>query len=365
MYLPSLLLTGIWPGTAAAQVAIQSAAIESGLISPRTFFHATLFNPGPPSEVSLEGVLHTRTGEAVLSFRTEPFRMPAGGFTVLASQLRMQSFLYGAGPVGKAAQRFQRLPGGEYAYCIHLRSDETGDEFCDELQVEEFLFLDLVQPWDGDTIEETRPALTWMMAGSGPSLTTADIRLVLVPERDGRTPAQSLAAERPLFMLPHVKERTVPFPVGVAELERGKCYAWQVERLEGSRIVDRSEPWGFCVRRTVVPDANKYVLLRTDGKQTIYQATEDRLFFRTDERYANSELHCRILNARQVPLTPIAKKVDLSASSVERSNDASKNVGANLYEVDLAPYDLGNGLYDLIVTDEKANVFRLAFQINH
>jgi len=314
----------------------------------------------------LEGEVRTQQGEIVLSFQAEPFHQQSGMRTVSAGELVMRSFVYGPSEAGRAAQHFQQLPGGQYRYCLRLHAPqaESDDEYCDAISVDESLFLDLVQPWNGDTIDELRPPLTWTISGSAPSVQTADVRITLSPMPGGESAAQALASERPLFMVPHVKQRTLPYPVGIADLERGKCYAWQAELLDGSRVVDRSEPWSFCVRLQPQPDEEKYVLLRTDGKRSVYQVTNDRLFFRTDERYANSDLHCRILNARQEPLLPVVKR-DQTSSSPDAPNAAPKNVGANLYELDLGPYGLDDGSYDLIVSDEKAHVFRLAFQINH
>lgn len=357
--LPSLLLASMGSGFATAQVTIQSAAIESGLISPRTFFHATLFNLGASCKATLEGELITRSGDPVLHFSTEPFTVPAGARTVTASELALQSFQYGSGPAGRAAQRFQRLPGGEYHYCIRLHAPqaESGDEFCERISVEDLLFLDLVQPWDGDTIEETRPALTWMMAGPGPSLATADIRLVLVPLGTGRTPAQALAAERPLFMLPHVKERTLPYPAGMADLEPGKCYAWQVEQLDGARVVDRSDAWGFCVRKHREPVPNKYVHIGHTEPGSVYEASDGRIYFRYDEAYASKKLDCTIKDERNRQINP---EVNTDGQDVA---PGTRSVGVNVYELDLSPYNLRSGYYELVVRDEKLRSYSLKFHV--
>lgn len=356
----SLLLASIWPEAVKAQVTIQTAAIESSLISPRTFFHVTLFNTGSSCEVNLEGDLFTRSGEPVLSFKTEPFRMPSGGRTAMASEFRMQVFSYGTGPMGRAAQRFQRLPGGEYRYCIRLHSSlaESHDEYCDEISVEELLILDLVQPWDGDTIDETRPALTWMMTGSGPTLDMADIRMVLVPMQTGQSPEQALAAERPLFMVPHVKQRTLPYPSGVTDLERGRCYSWQVERLDGSRVVDRSEPWGFCILEHVEPVQNKYVRIDRVEPGAIYEATDRKIFFRYDEPYASERVDCSIMDVEGTRVEP-----QLLDDARQDALLGARSVGVNLYELDLQPYGLKPGYYDLVVRNEKGRARTLKFHV--
>ncbi|MCL4281686.1 MAG: hypothetical protein KJZ58_05415 [Flavobacteriales bacterium] len=358
--LVGLLIAGCWPRSATAQVAIQAANIESGLVSPRTFLQATLFNAGAACAVTLEGDLLTGSGEQVLHFATEPFKMPAGGRTVMANELAMQSFTYGAGAAGRSAQRFQRLPGGDYNFCIRLHAPqaESGDEFCDKLIVEDLLFLDLVQPWDGDTIDETRPPLTWMLSGPTASLAPADIRLVLVPLPQGKKPGQAVATERPLFMLPHVQERTIQYPAGVADLERGKCYAWQVERLDGTRVVDRSEPWGFCVRKHQEPVQNKYVRIDRQQPGAVYEALDRKIFFRYDEPYSSTQMDCSIWSRTTGRINPELLDDAKASSPVD-----VRSVGVNLYMLDLQPYGLKPGYYDLLVRNEKGRTHTLKFHV--
>lgn len=358
--LSNLIWTSLGAGSVIAQVTIQSATIEPTLISPQTFFQVALHNMGPAVVASLEGELQTRSGEAVLSFRSEPFRLAGGGGIFSASEFRMQQFSYGPGEAGRAAQRFQRLADGEYRYCIRLHApqSEGGDAYCDMLSVETFLHLGLVNPWDGDTLEQTRPALTWMMAGPGPTLATADIRIVLVPQRAGQSAAQALSAERPVFMVPHVKERTLPYPFGVAGLEPGQCYAWQAERVVGSRVTDRSEPWGFCVRKHVEPLPNKYVRLDRVEPGAVYEAADRRIYFRYDEPYASAQVDCSILDERGGHVRP-----QLQDDAGAAAEMGVRSVGVNLYELDLQPYGLKPGYYDLVVRNEKGRARTMKFHV--
>lgn len=330
------------------------------MFSQRTFMRAGLLNTGPACMVQMDGAVHTRSGEPVLRFSCAPFQMPTGTRTVSAAELTMSTFVFGAGEAASAAQRFNRLPGGEYRFCVRVRSagNEMDDEFCDKFSIEDLMFLDLVSPWDGDTIDEVRPALSWTMAGSSTMLAMAELRLVLVPmEAQGR-PGQALSAAVPIFIIPRLRERVVAYPAGLPSLVPGQCYAWQVEQLEGARVVDRTEPWGFCVRKHEEPVQNKYVRLDRQQPGAIYEALDRKVFFRYDEPYSSSVVDCAIMDAAGRKIEPqIVDDVHEGAITGARS------VGVNLYELDLQPYGLNPGYYDLVVRNEKGRARTLKFHV--
>lgn len=356
--LPALLI--IFVNLLHAQVSFQTATLEGALIGPRTLFHATLFNAGPACEVSLEGEVRTTEGVSVITFQTESFRLQSGVRTIAANELIMRSFVYGSSSAGRTAQRFQRLAGGDYHYCLRLHAPqvESDDEYCDVLSVDEISFLDLVQPWNGDSIDEVRPPLTWTISGSGPTVGSADVRITLTPMTNGHGAAQALAAERPVFIVPHVTQRTMPFPIGLADLERGKCYAWQAERLDGSRVVDRSEPWSFCVKKIPETFQNKYVRIDRVQPGAIYEALDQKIFFRYDESYASMRMDCSIYGSGHVRIDP-----QLLDDTDKDAPEGARSVGVNLYELDLQPYGLKPGYYDLVVRNEKGRDRTLKFHI--
>lgn len=343
-----------------AQVSFQSVSMDGALISPSTLFVATLFNAGGSSQVELEGELLTRGGELVVSFHTEPAKVASGVTTLTARSMAMRSFVYGQSEAARNVKLFQRLANGEYHYCVRLRAPqaESEDEYCDDLIVDEALFLDLVQPWDGDSIDEIRPPLTWTITGSLPSVKAADIRLVLVGQPNGSNAAQALASERPIFMVPHVKARTVPYPFGVQDLERGKCYAWQVELLDQGRVLDRSEPWAFCVRKQPEPFQNKYVRLDRPQPGSTYEALDEMIFFRYDEPYATKTINCAIYGSGHERIEPKVRDDAKKTTEI-----GARTVGVNLYELDLQPYALRAGFYELVVRNEKGRDHTLKFHV--
>lgn len=343
-----------------AQVLIQNVRLETNQIGPKSLFYGTVQNTGNLVQLWFEGELTATNGQMVVAFRTEPITLATGVKTISSSELVMRTFTYGSSDGGRIARLFQRLPGGSYRYCIRARTNSEGeDQFCDGVDVEEYITLDLVHPWDKDTIDEVRPTLMWTMNGLNPSMSTSDVRLVLAPMSGSQNPAQTIASERPLFIIPKLNDRSVPYPAGVQDLDRGKCYAWQVERTIDGRVMDRSEPWGFCVRKPVEQIAAKYIRLDHPVPGMIYDAVDQRIYFRYDEPYASSRMECSIYDSSKGQhIVPEVK----NEGGTLVANDG-RSVGANLFELDLQPYGLGAGSYELRVKDGKGTTHTLLFRI--
>lgn len=343
------------------QVTFQHAAVQETQVSPTTFLTVTIHNAGVPEDMRFEGEVLASSGELVLSFASDPVRVPAGISTLGSGQLNMRRFNYGGGELGRHVQLLHRLADGRYRYCVRMisRVAEVNDDFCEDINVEDLLFLDLVMPWDGDTIDDVRPALTWTWSGGSPKVPDG-IRAVLVPKASGSTAAQAIASARPLFMVPDVRERTVAFPPGIEALERGRCYAWQVERLKEGRVLDRTAPWGFCVRAHKEPVHNKYADLSKGDPSGLYQAVDERIYFRYDEPYTSSRLTCMIHGQAGEQAGP--------KPGIDGLGDAAAGlrvIDVNLYELDLSGYSLKPGRYELVVRDEKGRARKLRFEVKH
>ncbi|MFT3886381.1 MAG: hypothetical protein QM724_13410 [Flavobacteriales bacterium] len=350
------------------QVVLQRVDLVEHMMGPRTFFQASVNNPGGMVSATIEGDVRSIGGEVVLAFRSASFQIPSGFSLMGGERIPMVSYVTSGGEAGRSIRQFQRLLDGHYDYCFRLRTDfgELQDEYCDRIEVKEFLYLDLVAPWNGDTIEDLRPALSWTLGGSPIAIHKADVRLVLTPGPDGKSASAALASERPLFILPHVKDRTVGYPLGMPDLEPGKCYAWQAERMEGMRVIDRSEPWRFCIARRDPSPANRYIWLGKGGVDPIYEVTDDRIHFRYDEPYASARLDCTIKGSKVGRMTPAVKPESVDAKTIgqlEIDGVAVRSVGVNLYELDLSAYALMPGIYELLIKDEKQRAYMVRFRI--
>jgi len=103
----------------------------------------------------------------------------------------------------------------------------------------------------------------------------------------------------------------------------------------------------------------KYVRLDRQEPGTVYDAIDDRIFFRYDEPYSSTGLDCSILSAGSKVITPEVFGDANEGSTLQNV----RSVGVNLYELDLQPYGLRKGYYELVVKNEKGRVDRLKFHV--
>lgn len=357
-----LLIAAIIMGHAsviAAQVMIANVNMDPNAISESTLFTMDLTNTGAVTELTVRGELREKDGPVAVQFVTAPFNCGVGHSRITSSMLRMRSFQYGNSNAAASARTMHRLPAGAYTFCVELlEGNETADKTCEPVEAEDFIALDLVHPWNGDTIEEVRPALTWMVTGALTGAEVKDTRLVLVPLPDKQRAQQALASERPFFAVDE-PARVLAYPAGMPDLQRGKCYAWQVERTQQGRVLDRSEGWSFCVRKNETPVAMKYVRLEDLKPSFVYQVVDEWVYFRYEEAYKGEALTCWVER-------PDGRKYVTGPSkemSETRAEVGSKSVGLNLFEIDLGPLQLGSGMYLFKVRNEKQRVFELQINI--
>lgn len=346
-----------------AQPTASALLVDPLLFSLSTFPSMTLVSGPETVRVTAELTVETQEGELEVTMRSAPFMLSSGISMLTPGMISVEQVVTAATERGRSLLRDQRLGGGKHLCCVEvtiLGGGESGAPFCEPLLVEDLLWIDLVQPWDGDTIDETRPMLTWT-AFSGREL-PADVgaRLVLAP-LEGRQKAKAIASNVPLFVVDDLRSRMVPFPGNQPDLVPGRCYAWQVEAWRQDALVERTEPWRFCVRKTVVPVPDKYVLLRSDGGSSVYSVVDGYIYFRTDERYDTETVECSVLGPRGELIHPDLGRE--SANDPDHVQVGVKSAGVNMYELDLQPYALRNGTYTLVVNDAKKRRTSLKFTI--
>ena len=336
------------------QVTMIGASIEPQLFTPKTFLSVSVSNPGPSVPVVLSGELRSEGGEPVLTFRSEEFLLNTGVQQVRSASLIMREFTLGAGPLGRAASIDRRLPAGKYGYCLRIRSDhdpEAQDELCDPFESEDRAFMDLVYPIDGDTIDELRPALSWTITmGKVPVGQIA--RMLLVPMDSEMDANASIISSRPIFAADRLGPLVVPFPMGVPDLERGKCYAWQVERYLNGASIDRTESWKFCVRKRKEIDPDRYVLVGPHVSNSVAEAIQERLYVKLDGLHGQAP-SCRVFRWDGIAVVP-------GYASLEKVRPMLTRTGSGLYEVDLAICGLKAGVYtlELQIPEEQPRLLR-------
>lgn len=333
---------GVLGTGAAAQVSVVSAVIDPYQFAPSTFLTATLSNPAAPVRVRLQGDVRSANGIQVLRFRSTPIHVPTGLFRVVSQSYGMELFVRSNVPGLLTFGPDQRLASGDYTLCVTAEAtedDEPTMPFCADQLVEDLLFMDLVSPADGDSIDEVRPGLSWVLTG-GTLPPDHGARLSLVSIGQGVDAYQAHAVTRPVFLLSDVRPGLVAFPSSAPDLERGRCYSWQVERISSGLVIDRTEAWRFCVRELRTPRPQKYVLMGRGGTIATVDAVDGYLYLRLDD--GSSMLpKLRILQATGAENSPLTSDQRLAEPNV-------RSTAPGLYEVDLQPCGLGRGEYVIV-----------------
>jgi hypothetical protein len=355
---PRLWLIGL--GLAAvqstAQVTISNVEVADQRVARSTLFVASILTATSGSVV-VSGELRSSGGQ-VLSFSSRPEIIAAGPGILRAADLDYSSFSYASDPTAQAVAQSYRLGSGTYNFCLRIEPEgggEWSEEYCTDLEVEDLLFMEPVYPFDADTIAEIRPNLIWTISSNRlPAGQTA--RVVLTPKAASDNAAKALANDKPLFVLPNAQPTTGLYPMAATSLVAGECYAWQVERMADGLVIDRTEPWWFCVSEHLEPVPNKYVLIG-DQSNAVYESTDGWIHFRFDEPYPVELAEMQVLDAKGVAIPVAADK------EIGDSIGSGKGVGINLYEFDLMPYGLKAGYYTLRIHDGKGRKHHLKFHI--
>jgi len=350
-----------------AQVTVSSANLQPFNVTPATICQAVLLNGPGETNVSLDAKIFNSAGEVLLAVRTQPIHLHAGVNALQLSQIVAASVVYGTSQQSVYVQAQKQLPSGMFRHCITViaNTGEPDDEFCQEIESSVNTFLNLVSPFDKDTIDSPTPILTWTHSEPFNLLTPGEtFRIVLVVKNKDQDAEAAVTANIPLYTLSNVMRHDMQYPFDAPALKEGETYAWQVQKMAagGQGVIAKSEAWAFTLRtEKIVPD-QKYVVLKKKPDAGYYLAANGKIFFRFDETYAGTNLRCRILNEQQQEIKPEPENEQKKEEGADAMN--IKSNGYNRYEIDLAPLKLKSGYYFLEVVNEKNDKYILKFYVD-
>ncbi len=356
-YLIALVAWSVIRTATVAQVNIVSATIDPYQFAPTTFLSATIYNASAPALVRLQGDVRAVGGAQVLRFRSAPLLVPSGTSRVERQSYSMEQFVRSGDSRYFSAGMDQRLSAGDYEFCVSVEpfaEDEMMAPYCGDQFVEDLTFMDLVSPMDGDTIDEVRPALTWILTEGGLPVGHS-ARLSIVPKHAGIDAYQARATSRPMFLLDDVRPGMVGFPVSAPDLERGRCYSWQVERLSNGLAIDRTEAWYFCVRPRRRASPDRYVRVGPYVSDALAEAKDDMLHILCDEASSAEAMELRVLLPQGAAIS--------DRDAARGGRPVLRAMGDHLFEVDLGPCRLKGGEYVLVLLEAGRELGRIRFRI--
>jgi hypothetical protein len=270
--------------------AISGATID-GLINVR------ITNLGPRKIIRLDITVSQQYEEStvqVVHILTQPFDVNTGTNMVPPSAVRSAKVEVGNNPTARFLQQNGYFPSGQYSYDFKILLVATQEVLIEQTfihDLEPAAPLNLIEPYDRDSICETKPLLSWqphipMVAGT-------QYQVVLAEIGDKQNGTEALQ-----YNLPIVNQRSVPanmlmFPATARGLLSGKRYAWQVTAYKDGIVLNRSEVWEFVVKcqdtMAVAAPELSYRTIEDLAKGNFYMA-QGRLSFVLVNSYAEQPL---------------------------------------------------------------------------
>lgn len=346
-----------------AQVSILNTNLNSLNVTPESMCQVNIMN-GTTSEmqVTLEAKLLNSVGENILTVKTNPFDLVTGMNNGFQLSYTIQSSIYSGSGQAQYIRTTHTLPSGNFKYCVSVVSLEGGDDYCEDMVSDISSFLNLVYPYDKDTIDTQYPLLTWAHSEPFNILATGEyFRMIVVELGSDQSAEAGILANNPVYYKNYLATHQQQYPFDAKELEDGKRYGWQVQKISNGTVIDKTESWEFTLRKTTLKPDNKYATLKKKHDGTFYIAENDKIYFRFEESYVSGELKCRILDEKRNEIKP--EVTNEKSVQVKEGEVNIKSAGANYYQIDLNDLKLKPGYYELEVTNTKKEKYLLRFQI--
>ena len=216
-------------------------------------------------------------------------------------------------------------------------------------------------PSDGDTIFNHHPLLTWSIWGALPVNNEREYYQIIVVElQNNQDAASGVMVNTPLLHLDHLSQNQLFYPYDAPDLEDGKRYGWQLQKIMNNTVVCSSEAWEFILGIPPVITPIYYrIKLVQDGAQC--HAHEGKFYFEFLEAYNSEELKYTLFDAQN---TVVNAQVTFNQETGELAQQINvKRTGYNQYELNFGT-GVPVGTYKLIVWDAKNRKYELSFLVD-
>lgn len=346
------------------QVTIVSADLNSFYISANNLFNIIVMNNSPePLLASLKTSLTSTSGEMICSGTTNTFTIKPGLNRLSGSNAGITQFNYGTSSTANLLRTSHVLPNGNYRYCASLTLLNDGEFpvlYCKEVISTTASLLKLITPYNKQEIQTKNPLLVWTHSESFSALANGEYFQMIVSEKKKNQSAQeAIGLNVPLFIRRELSSHQILYPNEAQELISGKNYVWQVQKISGGRIVQKTEAWEFHLAAREDPGSHQYIVLESLNQQGYYEPDHNNIYFSLSENYTTTAPDCAIYNSGRDRIKPSIRRDDRDSFS----NASIKKLGDNRFAIDLIPYHLKKGFYDLEVKNIKNEMLKARFLI--
>lgn len=345
--------------TVNAQVSVVSIQLMPYNISPESMLSASIMNSDVEIQVEVLSKLYNFNNELLLTVKSSPFILKSGLNAPFDGSRKISTVEYSSNNQSSYIKTTHGLPGGTFKICvdvIYTKNSETADQFCDEIISDFNQYLYLVYPANNDSIETTTPLLVWSHSEPFSVLSQGEyFRMIVSDIYTDQSAEEAVTINSPLMAKNYISSHTLQYPYDAKQLEKGKRYAWQVQKLSNGVVTNKTEAWEFSIIiDRPIPDY-KYAALKKVLDAGYYTVENNKVFFKFEEEYSSRNISSTIYNSKREVIQPKAQNEGVKSVLNFKQN------GDNRYEINLDELDIQSGFYTLEAKNEKGEVFLLKF----
>ncbi|MFN4233844.1 MAG: hypothetical protein ACK4IK_03455 [Bacteroidia bacterium] len=343
-----------------AQVSIISGFSFNAGVTPEQMLWVNINNMEKNGTAIINAEIKNMAGVRLIEVVSSPFSLSTGVNNFIGKSLPIQRVVYANNPQANFIKTTGMLPSGAYVYCVrltHHSSSDVLDEYCEDFISSFNPYINLISPFDKDTIATKYPLLTWVHSEPFDLLSPNEFFKLKVCEiKKGQSAETAISTNVPVYFKNHLTSHFVQYPTDAIDLEDGKSYAWQVQRISQNNVITQTEVWSFVLKAEPDKDKDlKYVVLNKSVSNQRINVYE-KLYFRYDEIYSGSSILCNIYNEKNELLKPELTKdsnEEISNNKNNKNDLNTKSIGYNAYEFDIRKYNLKPGYYKIEIINEK------------
>lgn len=354
-----LLTTFLLQMSVKAQVVIVPEVQADGVVMKQQLWTCLIQNASASTlQAVLVVTISDRLNSQVLSETSSALLQIPQGLKRFSFQ-EQSPMIFGVSSLGFAADRpmNQPLPVGEYQVCYRLVDQGAKKQIlateCIRVVSEPLSPPQLIQPENGTTVVDARPAFSWTPPAPIQQFNTLEYEMRLVVVFNGQSPAEALQRNIPVVSTFHASN-AMAFPSSYSNLEQGKTYAWQVQALDAGRSGGFSEVWTFSIMPDSVVqriESAPYVMI---GEKQTSPAIIHQRFVKLAYNHRGPE---QLVTLRVRPVSGSRKRVGF---------ETKQRIipGQNFFQLNLnGKMKLDEGeVYELELVDQSKQVKRLQFQ---
>lgn len=220
--------------------------------------------------------------------------------------------------------------------------------------------LNLVTPFDEDTIETIYPMFVWQIdlqsLLNDPRLSQ---QFILVEKINDQTNSAAINQNQPLLLLNQFQSDFYNYDVSNTELERGKTYVWQINLLYNNVLIQSSDPWQFTIEEQELVN-KQFILLKSEIDPTYFETDQDTLLFKIKANYSFVNQQVFLTNEETNETMEVSFGKFLVDSQSEENGYIDEVIETYLT---LAVGELSPGTYQLKV-NSKGSIYYQKFKVN-